>query len=104
MKLRKWIARVGMALLALAAVATATVFALSQARLTHAYAFPVENFAIPTGSAAVARGHHLAIISGCVDCHGRDLSGRVFFESAMIGRFVAPNLTPGKGGSGGGFS
>jgi mono/diheme cytochrome c family protein len=104
MKLRMWLARIGIALLGLAAVAVTTVFALSQSRLTHAYAFPVENVAVPAGSAAVARGHHLAIISGCVDCHGRDLSGRVFFDSAMIGRFVAPNLTRGKGGSGGGFT
>ncbi len=60
--------------------------------------------AIPTQPAAIARGHHLAIISGCIDCHGQNLSGRVFFENVMIGRFVAPNLTKGKGGSGGRFS
>jgi mono/diheme cytochrome c family protein len=104
MQLRKRLARIGMALLALAAVAATTVFALSQARLTHAYVVPAEAVAIPKQPAAIARGHHLAIISGCIDCHGQNLSGRVFFENVMIGRFVAPNLTKGKGGSGGRFS
>ena len=104
MKLRKWLTRIGIAVLAVVALAATTVFALSQARLMHAYAVPAETVPIPTQPAAIAHGYHLAIISGCVDCHGRDLSGRVFFESAMIGRFVAPNLTRGKGGSGGRFA
>jgi mono/diheme cytochrome c family protein len=103
-RLRKWLARGAVVLLALVVLAAATVFVLSQARLTRVYAVPVENVGIPTESAAFARGHHLAIISGCVDCHGPDLAGRVFFENAMIGRFVAPNLTGGKGGAGGHFT
>ena len=104
MMLRKWLARIGAAMLALAAVAAATVFALSQARLTRVYVLPAEKIAIPTQPAAIARGHHLAIISGCIDCHGQNLSGRVFFENVMIGRFIAPNLTKGRGGSGERFS
>ena len=102
--LRKWLARIGIALLVVVAIVATTVFALSQARLTHAYILPAEKVTIPTQSAAIARGHHLAVISGCIDCHGQDLSGRVFFESAMIGRFVAPNLTGGRGGGSGHFS
>jgi len=104
MKLRTWLARIGAALFALAVAAGATVFALSQARLTHAYVVPAEKVAIPMDPALIARGHHLAIISGCIDCHGQNLSGRLFFENVMIGRFVSPNLTKGKGGSGGRFS
>jgi mono/diheme cytochrome c family protein len=104
MKLRKWLTRFAIALLAFVAIAGTTVFALSQARLTHAYVLPAEKVAIPTQTAAIARGHHLAVISGCIDCHGQNLSGRMFFESVMIGRFVAPNLTQGKGGTGGRFS
>ena len=97
-QLRKWLARIAAVLLGLVALVAATVFTLSQARLAHRYAIPVENVVIPNEPAAIARGHHLAIISGCIDCHRQDLSGRVFFENAMIGRFVAPNLTGGKGG------
>jgi cytochrome c553 len=93
----RWLARIGAALLGVSAVAAATVFGLSQARLAHRYAIPAENVVIPNQPAAIEHGHHLAIISGCIDCHGQDLSGRVFFENAMIGRFVAPNLTGGKG-------
>jgi mono/diheme cytochrome c family protein len=104
MKLRSWLARIGMGLLGLTVLAAVAIFALSQARLSHAYIVPVERIPIPARSKAIAHGHHLAVISGCVDCHGQNLSGRVFFESAMIGRFIAPNLTKGKGGSGGRFS
>jgi cytochrome c553 len=99
-RLVKWVARIAIVLLGLVALAAATVFALSQARLTRTFAVPVENVLIPTEPAAISRGHHLAIISGCIDCHGQNLAGRVFFESAMIGRFVAPNITGGKGGTG----
>src|SRR6185295_1810257 len=104
MKLRSWLARIGMGLLGLTVLAGVAIFALSQARLSHAYIVPVERIPIPARSKAVAHGHPLAVISGCVDCHGQNLSGRLFFESAMIGRFIAPNLTKGKGGSGGRFS
>jgi cytochrome c553 len=97
-RLRKWLARIAAVLLGLLTLAAATVFALSQARLAHRYAIPAENVVIPNEAAAVGHGRHLAIISGCVDCHGPDLSGRVFFDNAMIGRFVAPNLTSGRGG------
>ncbi len=96
--LRKWIGLSAAVVLGLVALVAAIVFGLSQARLTHAYVVPVENVEIPTQPVAIAHGHHLAIISGCIDCHGQDLSGRVFFENAMIGRFAAQNLTSGKGG------
>jgi len=97
-RLRKWLARGAAVLVGLLALGAASVFALSQARLAHRYAVPAESVVIPNDPAAIAHGRHLAIISGCIDCHGQDLSGRVFFENAMIGRFVAPNLTKGKGG------
>jgi len=97
-RLRRWLARGAAVLLGLLALGAASVFALSQARLAHRYAVPAESVVIPNEPAAIAHGRHVAIIGGCIDCHGQDLSGRVFFESAMIGRFVAPNLTNGKGG------
>ncbi len=54
---------------------------------------------MPLDSAAVARGEHIALIHGCRDCHGKDLGGRVFLDIPP-GRFVAPNLTGGRGGVG----
>lgn len=43
---------------------------------------------IPSDSAAIARGEHLARTRGCRGCHSEDLSGRVMWKFA-----VAPNLT-----------
>jgi len=100
----RWLVRIGLALLAVLAIAAATVFGITQARLAHSYTIPAETVAIPSDPAALERGKHVATISGCVDCHGSDLAGRVFFENAMVGRFVASNLTRGNGGVGGRFA
>ena len=34
---------------------------------------------------------------GCVDCHKADFGGGAIFDNAPMGRWVAPNLTSGKG-------
>jgi mono/diheme cytochrome c family protein len=93
-----------LALLALVILAAAAVFALTQPRLTRKYAVPTETVPLPSGPVALAYGQHVATISGCLDCHGNNGSGRVFFESTIVGRFVAVNLTAGNGGVGGSLS
>lgn len=60
--------------------------------------WPVTKIALtlPTDSASIARGAHLASAIGkCVDCHGEDLGGRFFLDGMPLGKFVAPNLTAG---------
>ncbi|HWA58778.1 MAG TPA: cytochrome c [Gemmatimonadales bacterium] len=53
---------------------------------------------IPTDSASIARGRHLAsAIAKCTDCHGEDLRGQSMAMGPM-GTFPAVNLTTGKGG------
>ena len=42
---------------------------------------------MPTDTAAITRGEHLARTRGCRGCHGKDLTGQV-----MWGHAVAPNL------------
>src|ERR1019366_4205023 len=60
-----------------------------------------ESIAIPSDSASIARGRHLArAITKCVDCHGDDLSGQVMVENGAMGRWVPMNLTRGRGGVG----
>jgi mono/diheme cytochrome c family protein len=103
-QLKKWLLRIAAVLAGVVVLAAGTVYALSEARLSHAYAIPAETLSIPADAASNAHGMHVAIISGCVDCHGPNLAGRVFFENAMVGRFVASNLTSGKGGVGKRFS
>jgi mono/diheme cytochrome c family protein len=48
---------------------------------------------------AVARGTRLIETRlGCSACHGPDFAGRVLVDEPAVGRWVAPNLTLGKGG------
>lgn len=41
----------------------------------------------------VVQGDHLATVMGCKDCHGADLTGRMFFDDPAIARMWGPNLT-----------
>ena len=48
---------------------------------------------------AIARGKHIIHSrAGCVDCHKEDFGGGVIFDNGAMGRWVAPNITKGKGG------
>lgn len=59
------------------------------------YTFKPESIAIPTDSASIARGAMLAV--GCMNCHDRDLGGKVFFDEPEIGVLASSNLTRAKG-------
>jgi len=46
------------------------------------------------------RGRHLVQhVLDCRGCHGDDLAGRVILDNPLVGRFFAPNLTPGRDGA-----
>ena len=62
------------------------------------YNVDVRMFDIPSDSASVAEGAHIYATKGCADCHGEDLSGKIFLEDGMVGTIRAANLTSGKGG------
>jgi len=48
---------------------------------------------IPSDSAAISHGQHVARIRGCFGCHGQDLQGVVYTEQwPWVRRAVAPNL------------
>lgn len=77
------------------------VYAASAVEFRKTYSLASTPVAIPTDSAAIARGHHLAdAISKCTDCHGPGLGGGAVFDGAPMGRLTAPNLTRGHGGLG----
>ena len=42
---------------------------------------------------AVMRGKRIATVYGCHDCHGADLTGRLFFDEMPLGRVSGPNLS-----------
>lgn len=97
-KLGKWI---GGTLLTIAVVLLATYFYISytlDGRIEKHYTFAAEQLAIPQDKATLERGEHLALIKGCVECHGEKLAGKVLVDNAPLGRLSSSNLTRGKGG------
>ena len=99
----KWIRRTGIALLVLVLVvgaAAASVYEMSERRLTTQYAVkPEAPVAVVVDSAVLDRGAHLATaLVKCVDCHGDDLGGGIVIDAPPIGHVEATNLTSGKGG------
>ena len=87
----KWAGLVVAALVVIVVVAGFVASRVGAANIAAVHA--VEPVDIPTDSASVARGAHLAGIYGCQDCHGADLSGQVMSEEGPF-RLTAPNLTP----------
>lgn len=80
------------------------VFWASESRIDRGYQIKVRAVNIKPDHATMERGRHIATIRGCTECHGNDLAGRVFLDDPMIGRYVATNLTRGKGGVGASYS
>ncbi|MBK7352070.1 MAG: cytochrome c [Gemmatimonadetes bacterium] len=95
----RWVLRIGAALVALVVLAAGTLWLLSNRALARRYDVTAAPITIPTDSAALARGRHLATAIGkCVDCHGENLGGTVM-DMGPFGTFSPPNLTTGRGGS-----
>jgi len=54
---------------------------------------------------AVRRGQHLVESrAGCKECHGRDLGGATIIDAALVGHWIAPNITTGDGSVTKGFT
>jgi mono/diheme cytochrome c family protein len=54
---------------------------------------------------AIGRGRHLVESRvGCNACHGADLGGDAVIDEAIVGRWIAPNLTGGRGTVTSGFT
>jgi mono/diheme cytochrome c family protein len=99
----RWLTRLGIALGALVVlliVAVLATYAASELRVRKRYAITPSALVVPTDSASIARGRHLAQAIGmCVECHGEKLEGRAVIDGPL-GRVVARNLTGGTGGVG----
>ncbi|MEO8138771.1 MAG: cytochrome c [Gemmatimonadota bacterium] len=100
-KVTRWLLRGLALLLVVALAAVTTVYAVSSSRLARRLAIPDEAITIPTDSASIARGAHLASAIGkCTDCHTENLRGQVM-DMGPFGVLAARNLTSGKGGTAG---
>lgn len=92
----KWI---GIAVLTIVVLAIGSVYVASARAFGAKHEAPDEpSIAIPTDSAAIARGEHLVKVSAtCAECHGLDAGGTVMGEGGPFRTLAAPNLTRGRG-------
>lgn len=99
-KVLKWLGIVVAGIIGLLVLAAIGIYMISNSKINKTYDIKVEAIAVPTDSAAVARGAHIAESRVCYDCHGADMAGGAFLDGPAMGTVYASNLTPGKGGVG----
>ncbi len=96
-KILKWTGILIGSLLVLLLIFYGVVYFKTEARANKIYQVKVQQQTIPSDSASLALGDHIAGVRGCKDCHA---NGGIAFlnESNPIGLLYAANLTSGKGG------
>lgn len=80
-------------------VAAVALFAYGHWRYSQATSkvYPIADppLTIARDAATIERGRHQFNVLACVECHGRDGSGKIAIDAGPVGVIVAPNLTPG---------
>ena len=100
--LLKWLGIGVTSLVCAILIGAAWVYAASNRQINRRYHPGASWISIARDSETVERGRHLALaVVKCVECHGEDLSGTAFFDDPAFARVHAPNITAGRGGSGG---
>lgn len=80
-------------LAAVVAVVAVGAFGASEAMIRWPQTAPASKVVAATDAGAVERGHRLATLNGCNDCHGAALEGRMFDDIPGVVRAYAPNLS-----------
>lgn len=89
----------------MAIVAGAVLYVLGGSRLGARYDITTDPVEVPSDSASIARGRHLAeSVMLCHGCHGDDLGGGVLVDEPLMATIHASNLTAGRGGVGRAYS
>jgi mono/diheme cytochrome c family protein len=127
--MKRFLKRVGSALLVFIILGLVGVYFSSQKRLNRVYEVPNEKLSIPTNDKSVKNGKHIFQFRGCEACHSAGvvstaltsdepgmqthlhlpsqnvplMEGNVYLDDPAVGKVVASNLTSGKGGVAGGF-
>lgn len=92
-------------ILAVLLITMGSIYFTVEGKLNQVYEIQLETLEVPTDPQSIERGEHLVkILAGCVDCHGEDLGGMIFFDDPLSGRISSKNLTSGKGGIGSTYS
>lgn len=86
------LARVGIILLAIAAVGLLGLYGVSEVILRQTHPVTLETVRAG-GASAVAEGRRLAKLYGCTSCHGDDYRGLRYNDDPILVRNHAPNLT-----------
>jgi mono/diheme cytochrome c family protein len=68
-------------------------FVASEMMIRRTFPKPQVQLAATKDPGAVERGRKIAVVTGCHDCHGDDMSGKLFHDEPMIVRAWGPNLT-----------
>jgi ABC-type uncharacterized transport system YnjBCD permease subunit len=83
-----------LAIAVLIGLALSITYLASEPQLRRTYEVALRPIVVPTDAASIAEGRRLATIRGCNDgCHGKCVSGTVFWDEPWIARMVAPDLT-----------
>jgi mono/diheme cytochrome c family protein len=88
---RRWITRLLGGLAALCVAAAGYVYVMSAVRLNRTYSAHDVPLSMPSDSASLARGEHVARLS-CYGCHRERLEGGVMFDEPGVARIVTPNV------------
>ena len=103
LKALKWTGIALGGLLGLLLLVVLVLFIVGRSKAASAPDVATKPYTIPTDSASIARGRHVATaFNGCTECHGPDLGGREFPTPAVLVKMAAPNLT--KGGVGAAYT
>jgi len=78
--------------LALLVVAVGGLYARGSMLVSKAWQVAATDLPVPSDSAAIGRGHHLALTRGCLNCHREAGQGAVFIDEPRLARIVAPNI------------
>ena len=97
----KWVLRLLLLLVLILALGLGYVYWRSAALMAKTYDVAVPDVTIPSDELSIARGKHLVEkVSLCIECHDRDLGGKIVSDDVAFGHLAATNLTRGRGGIG----
>jgi cytochrome c553 len=83
-----------LALAVMTGLALSLIYLASEPQLRRTYVVALTPIVVPTDAASIIEGRRLATIRGCNDgCHGKGVSGTVFWDDPGIVKMVAPDLT-----------
>jgi mono/diheme cytochrome c family protein len=97
----KWIVRILGVLIATLGLLLLLVYYRTNQRMAKTYEVRVPSVTVPSDAATLERGKYLVERRAiCIECHDKDLGGRIFVDDFAFGRLAAANLTRGRGGLG----